>query len=191
MSSLSWDSVQVMRFKITYFWFSLPILIGILWFFAFYIPVSSLIEKQRAELSTVQRTRETMGNAVRDILEARKKDAQARSSLDGISNSILMYHQFPTLIKAIAETGKRGGIVFDSFSGIVLPNDSQQIPSLIKPALDMTLKGRFLDIGKFLEGVEKQKGYKRIADGKISYTDKDYPELTGKFLIEFRARKGD
>lgn len=180
-----------MRFKITYFWFSLPILIGILWLFAFYIPVSSLIEKQRVELSTARRTRETMGNAVRDILEARKKDTQARLSLDGISKSMPMYHQFPSLIKAIAETGQRGGIVFDSFNSLVLPNDSQQIPSLVKPALDMTLKGRFLDIGKFLEGVEKQKGYKRIADGKVSYVDKDYPELTGKFLIEFRAWKGD
>lgn len=189
MSSLLWGIVQVMRFKITYFWFSLPILIGILWVFAFYIPVSSLIEKQRAELSAVQRTRETMVNAVREILEARKKDTQARLSLDGISKSIPMYHQFPTLIKAIADTGKRGGIVFDSFNSIVLPNDSQQIPSLVKPALDMALKGRFLAIGKFLEGVEKQKGYKRIADGKISYADKDYPELTGKFFIEFRARK--
>ena len=191
MSSLLWDSVQVMRFKITYFWFSLPILIGMLWFFAFYVPVSSLIEKRRAELSMAQQTRETMGNAVRDILEARKKDTQARLSLDGISKRIPVYQQFPTLIKAIAETGKRGGIIFDSFNSIVLPNGSQQIPSLVKPALDMALKGRFLDIGKFLEGIEKQKGYKRIADGKVSYADKDYPELTGKFLIEFRAWKGD
>lgn len=62
---------------------------------------------------------------------------------------------------------------------------------MIKPAIDMELKGKFLDIGKFLEGVEKQKGYKRIVGGKILYTDKDYPVLTGKFLVEFRAWKED
>jgi hypothetical protein len=55
----------------------------------------------------------------------------------------------------------------------------------------MELKGKFLDIGKFLEGVEKQKGYKRIVGGRILYADKDYPVLTGKFLVEFRAWKED
>jgi Tfp pilus assembly protein PilO len=180
-----------MRFKIIYFWFALPVFIGVLWFFAFYIPVSSYIEKQHAELSTAQRTREIVENAVRDALEVRKRDAQARSSLDGMSRDMPMYRQFPSVIKTLAESGKKERIVFETVNSIVLSNDSQQAPSLIKPALDIELKGKFLDIGKFLEGIEKQKGYKRVVGGKIFYADKDYPVLTGKFLVEFRAWKGD
>ena len=191
MNSLLWDNVLLMRFKIIYFWFGLPVLLAILWFLAFYMPVSSFTVKQQAELSAAQRTREVTGNAVRDVLEARKKDAQARLSIDRISKNMPMYHQFPSVLKTVVQSGNKGGVVFDSLNSTVLPNDSQQISSLIKPALDMGLKGRFLDIGKFLEEVEKQKGYKRIAEGKVSYTDKDYPVLTGKFLIEFRAWKGD
>jgi Tfp pilus assembly protein PilO len=180
-----------MKFRITYLWFGLPVLIVVLWFLAFYIPVSSFLDKQRNELSTAQRTRETVDKSVKDLLEIRKRDAQARSSVDGMSRNMPVYQQFPAVITAVAESGKKEGVVFETVNSVVLPNDSQQSPALIKPALDIGLKGRFLDIAKFLEGVERQKGYKRIADGKVSYTDKDYPVLTGKFLIEFRAWKGD
>lgn len=191
MSSLLPDSVQAMKFRTTYLWFGLPVLIVVLWFLAFYIPVSSFVDKQRIELSTAQRTRETVDKSVKDLLEIRKRDAQARSSLDGMSRNMPEYQQFPSVIKAVAESGKKEGVTFETLNSVVLPNDSQQSPALIKPALDIGLKGRFLNIAKFLEGVERQKGYKRIADGKVSYVDKDYPVLTGKFLIEFRAWKGD
>ena len=185
------DSAQTMRFKIIYFWFGLPVLIGVLWFFAFYMPVSSYIKKQHAGLSTALRTRETAEKAINDVLEVRKRDSQARSSLDGMSRNMPMYYRFPSVIQMLAESGKKEGIIFEKLNSIVLPNDSQQVPSLIKPAIDMELKGKFLDIGKFLEGVEEQKGYKRIVGGKILYADKDYPVLTGKFLVEFRAWKED
>jgi Tfp pilus assembly protein PilO len=191
LSSLLPDGAQAMKFRVTYLWFGLPVLIAVLWFLAFYIPVSSFVNKQRNELSTAQRTRETMDKSVKDLLEIRKRDAQARSSLDGMSRNMPVYQQFPAVIKAVAESGKKGGVVFETLNSVVLPNDYQQSPALIKPALDIGLKGRFLDIAKFLEGMERQKGFKRIADGKVSYTDKDYPVLTGKFLIEFRAWKGD
>jgi len=191
LSSLLPDGVQAMKFRVTYLWFGLPVLIVVLWFLAFYIPVSSFVNKQRNELSTAQRTRETVDKSVKDLLEIRKRDAQARSSLDGMSRNMPMYYRFPSVIKMLAESGKKEGIIFETLNSMVLPNDSQQASSLIKPAIDMELKGKFLDIGKFLEGVEKQKGYKRIVGGKILYADKDYPVLTGKFLVEFRAWKED
>ena len=180
-----------MKFKMIYLWLALPVAIVILWIFAFYVPFSSFIEKQNKELGALQHTRETVEISIRDLLEVRKRDALARSSLDGMSKSMPLYHQFPTVMKMVAELGKKEGLVFESLSSILLPNDTQQPPSLIKPFLDISLKGRFLDVGKFLENVENQKGYNRIADGKLSYADKDYPVLTGKFLIEFRAWKGE
>jgi Tfp pilus assembly protein PilO len=180
-----------MRFRIIYLWLSLPVIIVVLWFFAFYIPVSSFIKKEHEELSTAQRARAMVEGSVRDMLEVGKRDAQARSSLDVMSRNMPTLNQFPSVIKTVAEIGKKEAIVFETLSSVLLPNDPQQPISLIKPALDIGVKGRFLDIGRFLEVVEKQKGYKRISDGRLSYTDKDYPVLTGKFLIEFRAWKGD
>jgi Tfp pilus assembly protein PilO len=176
-----------MKFRMIYLWFSLPALIMLLWLLAFYIPLSSFLEKQSRELATIQRSRETVENSLKDILELRKRNAQTRSSLDGISRSMPLYIQFPSVIKTVTELGKKEGLIFETVNTFLLPNDAQQPSPLIKPALDIVVKGRFLEIGKFLGSVEKQKGYKRIADGSLSYADNDYPVLTGKFLIEFRA----
>ena len=180
-----------MKFRLIYLWFSLPVLIVVLWFLAFYVPVSSYLEKQRNELATTQRTRENVESSIKDMMEVRKRDAQTRSSLDEVSRSMPMYQQFPSVIRAVADSGKKDGLIFETLNSGLLPVDPQQPPSLVKPSLDITSKGRFLDMGRFLESVTKQRGYKRIADGKLSYTDKDYPVLTGRFLIEFRAWKGE
>jgi len=180
-----------MRFRLIYLWFSLPILIVVLWFLAFYMPVSSYLDKQNKELATMQRSRETVESSIKDLIEVRKRDTQTRLSLDEMSRTMPMYQQFPSVIKAVAESGKKEGLIFEALNSGILPADPQQPSSLVKPSLDITSKGRFLDIGKFLENIEQQKGYKRIADGRLSYSDKDYPVLTGRFLIEFRAWKGE
>ena len=51
------------------------------------------------------------------------------------------------------------------------------------------MKGRFTEMGKFLEQVSLSKAYRKILKGQISYTDKEYPLLAGKFEIEFKAWK--
>lgn len=180
-----------MKFKTIYFWFGLPILIIVMWLLAFYMPVSAYLDKQRKGLNETQRSRATLEASIKDILEIRKRDAHARSSLNSISGTLPLYHQFPGVIRAVAEAGRREGIAFETMNSMMLPSTSEQMASLVKPVIDTSLKGRFLDIGKFLERVENQKGYKRIASGRLSYSEKDYPVLTGRFLIEFRAWKGD
>jgi Tfp pilus assembly protein PilO len=180
-----------MRFRIIYLWFSLPALIVVLWFLAFYMPVSSYLDQQRKELASVQRTRENVESSIKDMIEVRKRDAQTRSSLDEMSRSMPLYQQFPSVIKAVAESGKKEGLIFETINSSLLPGDPQQPSSLVKPSLDIISKGRFLDICRFLDSIEEQKGFKRIADGRLSYMDKDYPVLTGRFLIEFKAWKGE
>lgn len=180
-----------MIYKRIYFWFALPVLLMVAWFIGFYIPLSSFSEKQNKDLLAAQQSRQVVESSLRDILELRKRDAHARLSLDGILKNMPLYHQFPAVIRSVAESGKREGIVFESLNSFVLANEPQQPASLIKPALDMGIKGRFLDMGRFLQAIERQKGFKRIVEGKVFYSEKDYPVLTGKFLVEFRAWKGD
>ena len=180
-----------MKFKIFYLWFGLPIIIVILWFVAFYGPMASAIDRQRKELATVQRNRDTVAGALHEVLEMRTRDARAKSSLGLSSQSIPVVNQFPGVIKAVAETAKKEGLAFETLSATMLPNDPQLSSGLTKTALDMGVKGRFIDMGRFLEDVERQKGFKRVVDAKISYTDAEYPVLTGRFFVEFRAWKGD
>jgi hypothetical protein len=179
-----------MKFRVIYFWFGLPLFIIFAWFLVFYGPLASVLDKQRLDLSAVQKTRETLAGSLKDILEVRKREAQARSSLERSLGNIPLFSQFPGVIKTVVEKAKKEGVAFETLSAVVIPNNAQQLSALTWPAIDMGVKGRFLDIGRFLEDTERQQGYKRIADAKMSYSDKEYPVLTGKFLVEFRAWRG-
>jgi Tfp pilus assembly protein PilO len=180
-----------MKFRVVYLWFGLPVLIVVFWLLAFYAPMAAAINGQRKELLSVQKERQTIDRALRDIIEARKKDARARSSLEGSFRNIPLYSHFPGVIRMVAQTAKREGIVIDALDTTMIPNEPQQPNALTKPTLDMALKGRFLDMGRFLEDIQKQSGFKRIDEARISYNDKEYPVLTGRFLVEFRAWRGN
>lgn len=180
-----------MKFNRFFFWFGLPVLIVILWFIAFYGPMASAIENKRKELAEVQRTRSEVAGMLNDVLDLRKRDVRARSSLGVSSRNIPVATQLPGLAKALAEAAKKEGLAFENLSTTMLPGDPRLSSGLIKTAFDMGVKGRFINMGRFLEEVEQQKGFKRIADARISYTDGEYPVLTGRFFVEFRAWKGD
>jgi hypothetical protein len=180
-----------MKFKTIYLWFGLPVLVAVFWLLAFYAPMAGAINGRHKELLFVQKEKQSIDRALGDIIEARKKDARARSSLEGSFRNIPLYNQFPGIIRAMAQTAKKEGVVIDALDTTIAPNEPRQPDALAKPVLDVALKGRFLDIGRFLEDTQRQNGFKRIEEAKIFYNDTEYPVLTGRFLVEFRAWRGN
>ncbi|OPY78925.1 MAG: hypothetical protein A4E65_02070 [Syntrophorhabdus sp. PtaU1.Bin153] len=180
-----------MKFKIIYLWFGLPVLIAVFWFLAFYAPMAGAINSQHKELLSVQKEKQSIDSALRDMTEAQKRQARTKSSLEGSSRNIPLYGRFPGIIRAMAQAAKKEGIIIDALDTTILPSESQRPDALAKPVLDMALKGRFLDIGRFLEDTQRQSGFKRIEEAKISYNDTEYPVLTGRFSVEFRAWRGN
>ena len=89
----------------------------------------------------------------------------------------------------MAGAARRGGLGLDKFSGTFKTLDMQPKTILTYPVFEVGLKGRFMEMGKFLEQVSLSKAYRKILKGQISYTDKEYPLLAGKFEIEFKAWK--
>ena len=57
------------------------------------------------------------------------------------------------------------------------------------PVFDLGFKGRFMEMGKFLEYMSSSKAFRKILKGRINYNDKDYPMLAGNFEVEFKAWK--
>ncbi len=174
-----------------YLWFGLPVLIVILWFAAFYGPMTSALENKRKELETVQRSREAVAATLNHVLQMKKRDVGAKLSLGMSSRNLPAVAQLPGVVKAVAETAKKEGLVFETLTTTMVPADTHPASGLTKAALDMGVKGRFINMGKFLEHVEGQKGFKRVVDARISYADTEYPVLTGRFFVEFRAWRGD
>ena len=60
----------------------------------------------------------------------------------------------------------------------------------MNPVFEVGLKGGFLEMGRFLEDLSNRTAFKGIKAARISYDDKEYPQLNGRFVIEFKALKG-
>jgi hypothetical protein len=61
--------------------------------------------------------------------------------------------------------------------------------NIVHPVFEMGIKGRFLDMGQFLEELSARTAYGSIKQARIACDEKEYPVLSGRFVIEFKALK--
>ena len=78
----------------------------------------------------------------------------------------------------------------ESLNGYYNTLDVVQGVGLVNPVFEMGLRGGFLEMGRFLEELSGKAAFKGIQAARIDYGEKEYPLLTGKFVIEFKALKG-
>jgi hypothetical protein len=103
--------------------------------------------------------------------------------------NIPVFDEFPGVMKDITGRAKKNGIFITEFNSLFTSIDKKRASMLTYPIFEVGLKGRFLEIGKFLEELENDNTFKGILGARLSYDDKEYPVLTGKFVIEFKAWK--
>ena len=84
---------------------------------------------------------------------------------------------------------RKEGVTLSSFNTNFSKLESKPGSLLIHPVFEMSLKGRFINMGKFIDDLDDKKVYKGITKARISYDEKEYPVLTGKFTLEFTARR--
>ncbi len=178
-----------MRFKSLYIWIALLIIIPVAWFFFFFMPTKGDINNREKELQEVRKQTEKVDADIKGLMELKRKEESIKASLREYQGQIPLFDNFPEFIHQVAGTARRSGLVLDKFSGMFKTLDMQPKTILTYPVFELGLKGRFLEIGKFLEQMSSSKAFRKIVKGQISYTDKEYPLLTGKFDIEFKAWK--
>jgi hypothetical protein len=109
-----------------------------------------------------------------------------------------VYDEFLTRAPAVGRMGEyMAGVVHAAkLRGMSLERLSGQYESMevsnknvVHPVSEMGIKGRFLDMGRFLEELSGQTAYGSIKQARIAYDEKEYPVLSGRFVIEFKALK--
>ena len=81
------------------------------------------------------------------------------------------------------------GIYVDDMGSLFSSMEDRQAKAVANPVFEITVKGRYLQIGRFLEELEKNKAFKGVLKASLVYDEKQYPVLTGKFVIQFKARR--
>ncbi len=178
-----------MRFKSLYIWMAAPVIVAALWFFLGIMPIKADIKSKQNELNEAKQQTQKVEADIKALTEMKRREDSIKTSLKEYRGQIPLFDNFPDFIYEVAAGARKSGLVLDKFSGTFKSLDLQPKTILTYPVFEVGLKGRFLEMGRFLEQVSSSRAYRKIAKAQIAYNEREYPLLAGKFEIEFKAWK--
>lgn len=179
-----------MNFKSLYIWFGMPVLIIAAWIALVYIPADSAMKKKESQLSVIKNERQKLDGNLKDLtIEARTQE-NLQQSYNYFMRQAPVIEKMPEYMRSVMQMAKNKGVAIGSLHGYYNSIDVSQNKGLLYPVFEMGLKGGFLEMGRFLEELSGKSGFKGVQKAYISYEEKEYPALNGKFVIEFKALKG-
>jgi hypothetical protein len=179
-----------MNFKSSYLWFGLPILVIVAWISLVYIPMDSGAKNKERKLTDIKNVRQTVEREMKDFVGEATTQRKLQESYDEFMAQTPVVERMPEYMKNVVNMAKNRGIAIGSLSGYYSSLDVSQRAGLVNPVFEVGLKGGFLEMGRFLEDLSNRTAFKNIQAARISYEEKEYPQLSGKFVIEFKALKG-
>ncbi len=178
-----------MKFKSIYVWFALPVVLVVLWITLFYLPLTANIAKTEKETLTLRQESARTENQISIVLNLKKRDVRMRQLLADISKQIPMLASFPDVMLSVAKTARKEGLFLQDFSTMPLVEASGRQVSLVTPVIEIGVKGRFLDLGRFVENLGRTGAFKGITKASVVVSEKEYPFVSAKVAAEFRAWK--
>jgi Tfp pilus assembly protein PilO len=179
-----------MNFRSFYLWFGLPILVIVAWVFLIYMPMNSGAKNKEGKLTAIKNERQTVERDMKDFVGEVTSQRSLQASYDEFMGQTPVVERMPEYMKNVMNMAKSKGITIGSLSGYYSSLDISQKAGLVNPVFEMGLRGGFLEMGRFLEDLSNRTAFKGIQAARINYDEKEYPRLTGKFVIEFKALKG-
>lgn len=179
-----------MKFKTVFIWYATPFVLAIAWVAAFYIPMSSRIGAQERELKTVKQESERIDTQAAATIEMKKRSEQAKTTFEEFQAQLPVVEELPGFVRAVAASAKKDGVTVVGFNNILASVDTEEKLPLVTSVFEIDLRGRFWEIGRFVEDLGSKRAFKDVLIAKIGYNEKEYPMLTGKVVVGLRAWKG-
>lgn len=181
------EGVPSMRFKNIYIWYAIPVFLILLWLLAFYMPLSSKIKAKEKEVSALKNEIETLDTSINNILRYKSNEDRLISTIKKFESDIPVFDRFPDFIRGFVSQARRYGVVIVTFNSVFSSIDAVKKSVFVNPVFEIVVKGRFMDIAKFIEGLSYNTAYRGVRKAELLYDEKEYPILTGRFLIEFKS----
>lgn len=180
-----------MKFKGIYIWFSIPVILILVWFLVVYIPFNTGMKKRDMKLAVAKNERQTLERSVKDLINETSTQKKLYESYDYFLSEMPAIERLPDYMKALMNTAKNKGVLIDRVNAHYDTIDINQKRSLMNPVFDLNLNGDFLEIGQFLEEMSRKSAFGKVQFARLNYTDKEYPQLSGKLVVELKALKGN
>ncbi len=180
---------MAIKFRPIYLWSLLPVVIVVGWVFGFYTPVASKNSVAEKQLVAVQAEKIVLQNDISRLTALKRQEDETKSRIDAMSAKIPKYDDLPGFMKETVRLAKARGLEVEEFTSSLSSLDDRQSDLIINPAIEMVVKGKYLQIGRYLDDLDSNGAFRGVLGAHIAYTEKEYPILTGRFVLQFKARR--
>lgn len=167
----------------------MPLTIIILWIFMFYMPFSAKIKQKEKELAGLKQEGQAIELNINKAIDVKKRGDQVKASIHEIQMQLPTIDVFPDFMISLLKSIRKESIKLSSFKSNFSSLEERPGLLLVHPVFEIGLKGRFINMGKFIDELDNGKYFRGILRAKITYDEKEYPTLTGRFTTEFTARR--
>lgn len=178
-----------MRIFKKYVNFLFPIILFLLWLFIIFFPLSSRIKERKERLAQTKTQIEEVERQIKTYGTLKKKKEEIDLRLNEIKEKVNSIDRIHETMKEVTLLAKRQNLSIEGFSSLFTSFDELKGKSFVYPAFEISIKGRFLNIGRFLEELQKRKTIAGIYKARLFLEEKDYPFVQGKVVIEIMAKR--
>lgn len=166
----------------------LPVAIILVWILAVYIPMSVQATKGQDSLNAVLQERKALEANLLTMTQQVQTQASLKKSYDEFLSQAPTIDRMGQFMAGVVHSAKSRGMSLERLNGEYSSMEASR-QNVIHPVFEMGVKGKFLDMGKFLEELSGKTAFAGIRKARIAYDEKEYPVLSGRFVIEFKALK--
>lgn len=164
----------------------LPVAIVLVWILAVYIPMSVQAKKGQTSLNAVLQERKALEANLLTMTQQVQTQASLKKSYDQFLSQAPTIDRMGQFMAGVVHSAKSRGMSLERLNGEYSSMEASR-QNVIHPVFEMGVKGKFLDMGKFLEELSGKTAFAGIRKARIAYDEKEYPVLSGRFVIEFKA----
>lgn len=177
-----------MNYKNLLIWIGAPIVVIVLWVLIVYMPIDSLAKKGHNEINSILKERKDLETSLVTMSQQTQTQEKLKRSYDDFLVQTPTIERMADFMAGVVNGARMRGMGVEGLSGQYNTMDLSQ-KSVINPVFELGLKGRFLDMGRFIEDLSEKTAFKGVQKARIVYDEKEHPVLSGRFVIEFKALK--
>jgi Tfp pilus assembly protein PilO len=176
-----------MKFRRFYLWIALPVVIIIAWVVFFYWPLAKETRLRKQEMAATIKEIEGADSELTATGTLLEKERQIKQSLTELYNRIPHLAELPDLMRWMVKKAKQDGLALEVVQGNVSALQGTGNSGVVHPVFEVRVKGRFLDVGRFLGDLETRALFKGVTSARIAGDDRDNPIVLAKCALELNA----
>ncbi len=162
------------------------ILLGVGFWFLLYQPRINAREKAMAEVRELQKQIEETKARIAQMPQLRAKKERLEAEISGIWERVVPRSEMLGLFRQLAQEAERERVRFLEISppGLDTLLEEEGPSAQVRPVPFMvTVQGRYLDIGRFVEKLAHYPYFVRVPDFDINAREDIRPEVEAKMLV--------